>query len=81
LKEDSDIKNKPSKKKNTYLQLSSVAIQMGVVITAFTFFGDYLDKHQENKTAVWTIVLSLTGVMISMYLIFKEIKKITDNEK
>jgi ATP synthase protein I len=67
-------------KKNTYLRFTSVAIQMGAVIGGFTYLGTYLDAHQQLKQPIWTICLSLFGVLISMYLIFKEVKNINREE-
>ncbi|MFN5416533.1 MAG: AtpZ/AtpI family protein [Flavobacteriia bacterium] len=66
---------------NIYLRLSSIAIQMAVAIGGFTWFGTYLDEKQKLKTPIWTISLSLFGVMVSMYLVYKEIKNINSNEK
>lgn len=77
---EEDQKKKPEKK-NVYLRLSSVAIQMGVVIAGFTYLGVFLDEKQKLKTPVWTIVLSLLGVFISLYLIFKEVKDINSSDK
>ncbi len=68
-------KSKKDKNQNTYLRFTSVAIQMGVIIGGFTYLGVFLDEKQSNKTPIWTIVLSLFGVVISMYLIFKEVQK------
>lgn len=76
------MEDKPDKKKlNVYVRLSSVVIQMGVVIGGFTWLGTYLDEKQQNETAIWTIVLALTGVMIGMYLIFKEVKNLNRDDK
>lgn len=69
-------------KKNTkiYARMTSIAIQMGVVIGGFTWLGTFLDEKQMLKTPVWTIVLSLIGVGISMYLVFKEIKDLNSDD-
>lgn len=69
-----DSPKKP-KKYNAYARFSSVGIQMGIVIAGFTWLGTYLDEKQHLKTPIWTIVLSLFGVFVSMYLIFKEVNK------
>lgn len=68
------------KKPNPYARFSTVGIQMAITIAGFTWLGVYLDEKQKNDTAIWTIVLSLTGVFASMYLIFKEVKKMNDDE-
>ena len=64
-----------------YLRLSSVVIQMGAIIAGFSWLGTYLDDRQKNEKPIWTIVLALTGVMASMYLIFKEVKNINRDDK
>lgn len=68
-------------KKNIYLRFTSVGIQMGVVIAGFTYLGSYLDGKQHTKQPIWTICLSLFGVITSMYLIFKEVKNISKEEE
>ena len=73
--------DKKKLKKNLYLRFSSIGIQMGVVIAGFTYLGTFLDEKQQLKTPIWTICLSLFGVFISMYLIFKEVKNISKEEK
>ncbi len=75
------MEEKRKKNNNIYLRLSSVAIQMGAVIGGFAWLGVYLDDKQKLKTPVWTIVLSLFGVAVSMYLIFKEVKDINSSDK
>ncbi|TNE55696.1 MAG: AtpZ/AtpI family protein [Bacteroidetes bacterium] len=69
------------KKKNEWLiRFSNVGIQMGIVIAGFTWLGNYLDKRQQNETPIWTICLSLFGVFFGMYLIFKEVRKMNEDE-
>jgi hypothetical protein len=75
------VEKKPEKKLNIYLRLSSVAIQMGVIIGGFSWLGTYLDGRQKNEQPIWTIILALSGVMISMYLVFKEVKNINRDDK
>ena len=69
-KSDSDKKN------NLYLRFTSVVMQMGAVIGGFSWLGVFLDNKYQLKTPIWTIILALFGVFISMYLIFKEVKNI-----
>lgn len=62
----------PKPNQNSYLKLSSAALQMAAVIGGFTWLGTYLDQllHYE---AVFTIILALFGVGIGLYLIIKEV--------
>lgn len=73
------MKELPKEKKNkvnVYLRFSSLGIQMGGIIAFFTWLGTFLDKKQMNEIPVWTIVLSLFGVVGSLYLVIREVRKI-----
>ena len=50
---------------------------MGVVIFLGAFGGDYLDEISHNKTPVYTIVGSLLGVFIGLYILYKSVTKIS----
>lgn len=71
---------KPSKKKqlNKFLQLTGVGLQMGITIYLGAYFGKKLDAHfQTSKT--FTLILTLVALVISLYSIIQQLKKI--NEK
>ena len=71
---------KPSKKKqlNKFLQLTGVGLQMGITIYFGAYFGKKLDAHfQTSKT--FTLILTLVALVISLYSIIQQLKKI--NEK
>lgn len=75
-------KERELKEKNTYLKFSSIAIQMGVIIGGAAYGGSALDEHYKNETPVWTIVCSLAGIAIGLYLVIKEVVNISkENEK
>lgn len=57
-----------------------MAVQMGVIIGGFAYGGNALDEHYKNEKPVWTIVLSLLGIAISLYLIIRSAKKMADEE-
>lgn len=57
-----------------------MAIQMGVTIGAGAWGGSALDEKYQNETPVWTIVLSLAGVAISLYLLIRQANKMSDDE-
>ena len=59
-------KNKKSQLK-TYLRFSSMAIQMGVVITLGAFSGSLLDKYFNTLTPIFTAILSLIAIFLSLY--------------
>lgn len=74
-----DVKDKKDKFK-AYMRFSSIAIQMGVVITAGALGGQWLDEKQENEFPVWTLVLTLFAIFASLYQIIREVIKLGKDE-
>lgn len=66
------------KGKNKYLQFTGMAFQMIVIIGGFAIGGRELDRWQVNEKPIWSIVLSLLGVFISLYLVYVQVKKLSD---
>ena len=64
-----------------YARFSSVVIQMGVIITFFTWLGVYLDREYKSETGWWTIGLSLFGILISLYLVINNVIKISNKDE
>ena len=75
---DKDQKNKPQVK--TYIRFSTIAIQMGIIITAGALGGQWLDEKQGNKFPVWTLVLTLFAIFASLYQIIREVIKMGKDE-
>ncbi len=59
---------------NAYVKYSGLGFQMIGIIGAFTFAGYKLDESQNNVTPIYTAALSLLGVVIALYFIFKGLK-------
>jgi uncharacterized membrane protein len=53
---------------------------MGLLIAAGVFAGIWLDNKFPNKFSVYTISLSLAGVFISLYLVYREVKNLNEDE-
>jgi hypothetical protein len=58
-----------------YARYSSLALQMGVIITLGTLGGLKLDKLINLKFPVFTLILSLVSVAIAIYLALKDLLK------
>ena len=63
------------KKSSGFLRYSGMAMQMLGTILVFTYGGYKLDEWQQNKVPVWTLVLSLTSIAASLYLLIKGLTK------
>jgi hypothetical protein len=64
-----------SKPPNLFFKYGNMAIQMALIIGLSTWGGQKLDEHYHNSTPVFTIVLSLLGIISSMYLALKDFIK------
>jgi len=60
-----------------YIYFSSMAFQMGIVITIGTLFGQWLDGKYENDYSLFTIIFSLLAVFVSLYLVIKKVISIS----
>jgi len=66
----SDIEE-PKKKVNAYARFSSMGIQMGVLIFLGVYGGQKLDERWQFETPWMTIVGSLLGVFVGLYIVLK----------
>jgi hypothetical protein len=58
-----------------FLKYSGLAMQMLGTILVFTYAGYKLDEWQENKVPIWTLILSLTSIAASLYLLIRSFVK------
>ncbi|MFC5282265.1 AtpZ/AtpI family protein [Pedobacter alpinus] len=59
---------------NTYAKYSAIGFQMIGIIGVFAFAGYKIDEYQNTKTPIYTGILSLIGVFISIYIVIKSLK-------
>lgn len=73
------MEDKPEQEKNPkkqikpYVRFTSAAFQMAGTIVATAFLGVWLDKKFNPGGNMWTLICTLTGVVVSMYIIIKEV--------
>lgn len=66
--------------RNKYLQFVNIAFQMGILIAAGVFGGIWLDNKFPNKYSAYTISLSLLGVFVALYQVYRGVKNLKDDE-
>ena len=66
-----------SKAHNNYLRFSGIAIQMGAIIGLGAWGGVSLDNYYQNTNKAFTISLSLIAIAASLYLVIKEVIKMS----
>lgn len=65
------------KKVNSFAKFSSAGIQMGVLIVAGVYLGKYLDEKFQFESPWMTIVFALLGVFIGLYVVIREVIKMS----
>jgi F0F1-type ATP synthase assembly protein I len=71
--------NSQSKLNNSssaYIKYSSIGLKLIATILIFLFLGRYIDSETNNQKHIFTITFTLLALIISMYILFKDISKI-----
>jgi F0F1-type ATP synthase assembly protein I len=71
--------NEKKKNINNFARYSSVSFQMLATIGLFAFAGYKIDEYRHSKTPIFTAILSLIGVIISLYQVVKQLNKNNDS--
>ncbi|MUP45153.1 AtpZ/AtpI family protein [Gramella sp. BOM4] len=66
--------------RNKYLQFVNIAFQMGIIIAAGVFLGIWLDEKYPNKYSAYTIGISLLGVFIALYQVYRSVKSMNEDD-
>lgn len=66
--------------KTTWVEFTQIGIQMAVAITAGVLLGKWLDEKYPNSYSAYTIVFSLLGVFISLYMVIKKALRMSNFE-
>ena len=67
--------DKGKKKLNAYAKYSSISIQMALIIIIGAFGGKKLDVFLNLDFPIFTLALSILGVVIAVYIAIKDIIK------
>lgn len=68
-------KRLPTKALGKYAYFSGVGFQMLAIIGIFTYIGYRIDQSREAETLLWTALLALLGVCISIYTVIRAVTK------
>jgi len=60
---------------NNFAKYSAISFQMLATIGFFAFAGYKIDEYRGSRTPVFTALLSLAGVIISLYQVVKQLNK------
>ena len=67
--------NENKRNANNFARYSSISFQMLVTIGLFAFAGYKIDEYRNSKTPIFTALLSLAGVVISLYQVVRQLNK------
>ena len=71
-----------SPKKNNGLKnaaaLSGIAFEMGIIIYLAVKGGNWLDAHYETEKKYFTVIATLLGVAISIWVVLQQLKRLND---
>ncbi|MDT0538747.1 AtpZ/AtpI family protein [Croceitalea sp. P059] len=68
-----------SPKKNNFKNaalLSGIAFEMGAIIFLAVKGGNWLDENYEMEKPIFTLILTLFGVAIAIYVVLQHLKRI-----
>jgi len=68
------------KRPNKWFAFINIPIQMGVIIYAFSFFGNWLDGKYPNQHNIYVKALTLLGVALAFYNLNRQLKDINSTE-
>lgn len=71
---DKDPKKPPY---NKWLAMINIPFQMGIIIFLFSFVGSWLDKNHPHPKIYYIKLLTIIGVFIALYTVFKQIISIS----
>lgn len=67
--------NEKKKGLNNFAKYTSISFQMLATIGVFAFIGYKIDEYRNSKTPIFTAVLSLLGVVLSLYQVVRQLNK------
>ena len=67
-------------KRNKWLALTSIPIQMLVIIYLAFRLGDWLDTNYQLENEIATKVVTLLGVFVALYQVINQVNQINKNE-
>lgn len=63
------------------VELSGIAIQMGVIIYLAAQAGLWLDNHYQTEKRLFTAICTLLGVGISLWVVLRQLKRINSKNE
>lgn len=63
------------KKAASFAKYTGIAFQMLATIGVFAFIGYKIDEHRQSEKSIFTALLGLVGVVLSLYQVIRSLNK------
>jgi hypothetical protein len=71
------MEKEPNKnKRNKWIALINIPIQMGVIIFLFSYLGTWLDETHPSPTVYYNKILVMVGVGLALYNVIRQVNEI-----
>ncbi len=68
---------KINKRAKNFVQLTSIPVEMLVIILAGYKLGNWLDEKYPNENSLYTIIATLSGVFIAMIRVVMRVQRLS----
>lgn len=68
--------NQDKKKRNKWIALINIPMQMGIIIFLFSWFGNWLDEKYGNTSNTNRTIFVLAGVFIALYNVIRQVNQL-----
>ncbi len=72
--------NNPKKRPNKWLALINIPIQMGAIIFAFSYLGNWLDENHPHPRVYYNKILVLVGVALALYNVIRQVNEMNKTQ-
>ena len=72
--------NNPKKRANKWLALINIPIQMGAIIFAFSYLGNWLDENHPHPRVYYVKILVLVGVALALYNVIRQVNEMNKTQ-
>lgn len=76
-----DHQNSKKRTNNKWLAFINIPIQMGAIVFAFSYLGNWLDEKYPNPHHIYVKILTLVGVALAFYNINRQLKDINKSSE
>ena len=63
-------------KRNKWLPLINIPVQMGIIIFLFSYFGSWLDENHPSPKLNYNTIFVMIGVGLALYNVIRQVNEI-----